>query len=370
MRAYTVKLGTLSTTRSANGTLEATTDSNVAAQASGQVVQILKREGDKVQKGEIIVRLDDTSLTQQLANAQLSLQNAQVSLRQSANQTPETLSTQQARLNASRIALQRAEQTLASNQRLYDLGGISQTDLQNSRSQVESARADLEQAEANLAQTQRAGSETLESRRIAVAQAQNQLDQLQTSLSRTAVRAPFAGEIGEIYPNLGEYINTGSRVFRLVDSSSLRVNMTVSPSDASSLMVGSGLTYTIAGKRYEGRVYRSAQVAGDNRLVQLYGRFVGGQNTSGLTSGSSVQVTYRIRQANGVLAPTGALQTSEGQSYVFVIEGDTLKRQSVRILAESSGQVALQGLGANARIVFPLPGGLQSGQKVTVVGGQ
>lgn len=370
VRAFTAQKGILSSSRSANGTLEALTDSNVSAQTGGQVVQILKREGDRVKQGEVIVRLDETSTRQQLENARLSLQSAEVNLRQSTNQTPETLSTQQARLNSARISLQRAQQQFESNQRLFELGGVSQTDLQNSRSQLKSAKADLEAAEANLAQTNRAGSEILESRRIAVAQARNQVEQLETTLSRAQIRAPFSGKIAELNVSLGEYVNAGGRVFRIVDEESLRVAFTVSPTDAGGLKVGSGLTYQVDGRRFEGRVQRSAQSAGSNRLVQIYGRFVGGQEIAALTAGSSVQVAYNLALAGGIIVPTGALQTLEGQTSVFVIKGQSITRRKVQVIGESGGRVAVGGLEAGTQIVYPLPGGLQDGETVTVVGGQ
>jgi multidrug efflux pump subunit AcrA (membrane-fusion protein) len=360
----------LSSNRSSSGTLEAATDSQVSAQVSGQIVQILKREGDRVKQGEVIVRLDDTSTRQQLENARLSLQSAEVNLRQSQRQNPEARAQQAARLSAARISLQRAQQQFESNQRLFSVGGIAQTDLQNSRSQLENARADLEAAQANLAQTNRAVSESLESRRIAVEQARNQVGQLETSLSRTQIRAPFAGKIAELNVDLGEYLNTGGRVFRIVDENSLRVAFTVSPADANSLKVGSGLTYLLEGRRYQGRVQRSAQSAGSNRLVQLYGRFVGGQDLTGLTAGSSTQVSYTLALARGILAPTRALQSSEGQTSVFVIDGDKILSRPVQVLGESGGKVALGGLSAGTQIVFPVPGGLQDGENVLVVGGQ
>lgn len=370
VQAYTVQSGMLSSNRSSSGTLEAATDSQVSAQVSGQIVQILKREGDRVKQGEVIVRLDDTSTRQQLENARLSLQSAEVNLRQSQRQNPEARAQQAARLSAARISLQRAQQQFESNQRLFSVGGIAQTDLQNSRSQLENARADLEAAQANLAQTNRAVSESLESRRIAVEQARNQVGQLETSLSRTQIRAPFAGKIAELNVDLGEYLNTGGRVFRIVDENSLRVAFTVSPADANSLKVGSGLTYLLEGRRYQGRVQRSAQSAGSNRLVQLYGRFVGGQDLTGLTAGSSTQVSYTLALARGILAPTRALQSSEGQTSVFVIDGDKILSRPVQVLGESGGKVALGGLSAGTQIVFPVPGGLQDGENVLVVGGQ
>ena len=71
VRAITVNSGILKTNRSVNGTLEPTIDSTIAAQTSGQVVSIKHREGSRVEAGEVIIKLDDTGLQQQLIDAQL-----------------------------------------------------------------------------------------------------------------------------------------------------------------------------------------------------------------------------------------------------------------------------------------------------------
>ena len=96
--------GALSTRRSVSGTLEAVIDSQIAAQTAGQVTNVLRREGENVKKGDLIVQLDDTGLRQSLRDAQLQLQSAQINLSTSQSRKPETLGSSQSSLTSAELA--------------------------------------------------------------------------------------------------------------------------------------------------------------------------------------------------------------------------------------------------------------------------
>lgn len=377
VRAITVKAGTLSTTRSVSGTLEASIDSSIAARTSGQVVKIFHREGDRVASGTVIAQLDDTSLRQQLTDAQLSLQTAQINLATSQRKSPETNTQNQSSLESAQISLDKARTTYEANLTVYKIGGLSQTDLETSKANLAQAEANFKQAQAALAQSQRAKTESIALLQVQIQQAQNKIAQTQTSLSQTSIRAPFAGEIAELSTEVGEYVTTGAKVFRLVDTSSLRARFSVPSSDAEGLQDGKSLTISSGGKRFEARVTRTSQVAGTNRLVQLYGRFVNPcapsartakcQNISALTAGSTVRVGYGLNLADGVIVPTGALQTDSGQNYVYVVKDGKAVRRDVSVLGETSGQTAVRGIITGNSVIYPVPGSLQSGELVAVV---
>jgi multidrug efflux pump subunit AcrA (membrane-fusion protein) len=361
--------GEINVRRSVSGTLEAVVDSQIAAQTSGQVKAVLRREGDNVERGAVLVQLDDTGLRQQLTDAQLQLQSAQINLSTAQRRTPETLGTTQSSLDSARIAVQRAQRAFDSTSALFAAGGASQIDLDTAKANLAQAQAAFTQAQSGVDQAERAGGENVALLRVAVSQAQNRIAQTQRSLAQTTIRAPFSGQVAELATEVGEFVNVGSRVVRLVDLSSLRARFSLPAKDAEGLAGGAGLTITVAGKRLEGRVQRSAQVAGTNRLVALYGRFVGGQDTSDLAAGSSAAVTYTLRLASGVIVPTGALQTDSGQNFVYVIKDGKAVRRDVEIVGESSGRTAVTGIIGGNQVVFPVPGSLQSGEVVRVVAG-
>jgi multidrug efflux pump subunit AcrA (membrane-fusion protein) len=367
VRVVQAATGAITARRSVSGTLEAVVDSQIAAQTSGQVKAVLRREGENVKAGEVLVQLDDTGLRQQLTDAQLQLQTAQINLSTNQRRTPETLGTTQSSLESARVAVQRAQRSFDSTSALFAAGGASQIDLDTAKANLAQAQAQLAQAQTGVDQAERANGENLALLRVAVQQAQNRIAQTQRSLAQTTIRAPFSGQVAELSTEVGEFVNVGGRVVRLVDLSSLRARFAVPAKDAEGLSNGAGLTITVAGKRLEGRVQRSAQVAGTNRLVPLYGRFVGGQDIGDLAVGSSAAVTYTLRLASGVIVPTGALQTDSGQNFIYVIKDGKAVRRNVEILGESSGRTAVSGIIATNQVVFPVPGSLQSGEVVRVV---
>jgi HlyD family secretion protein len=377
VRTVKAVTGALKTSRSSSGTLEASIDSSIAAQASGQVVNVFFREGARVAAGAVILQLDDLSLRQQLTDSQLALKTAQINLESGKRKTPETLGTNQSSLESARSSLSKAQSTFNSAKSLYDIGGTSQTDLDNAKAGLAQAQANFKQAQASLAQSERSGGESIALLQVAVEQASNRIAQTQRSLNQTRIRAPFAGEVAELNTEVGEFVNTGSKVFRLVDTSSLRAKFRVPSQDANNLQTGAGINIRSGAKRLEGRIVRSTQVAGTNRLVDLYARFIspcrvpgkpaGCQDTSSLTAGGTVQISYNLKLASGTIVPTGALSTASGQPYLYVVKDGIAKQRNVNILAESQGKVALSGLENGETVIFPVPGSLQPGESVNIV---
>ena len=342
-------------------------DSSIAAQTSGQVLTIFHREGEKVQSGETIFKLDDTSLRQQLTDAQLQLKTAQINLYTSQRKTPETTTQNQSSLESARISLDKARKTYEANLSVFKIGGLSQTDLETSKANLAQAQANFTQAQASLSQSERAKDESLALLQVQVEQAQNKIAQTQRSLSLTSIKAPFSGEIAELSTEVGEFVNSGVKVFRLVDTSSLRAKFKIPTQDANTLSTGSGVRISALGRTLEGRVTRSTQVAGSNRLVETFARLVGGQKTAGFTAGTTVQVAYSLKLAQGVLVPTGALQTASGQTYVYIVKDAQAVQRNVNVLGESGGKVAVTGLTSGTQLVFPVPGSLQSGERISIV---
>ena len=367
VRAITVNTGVLSTNRNVSGTLEPTVDSAVAAQTSGQVVSVLHREGARVKSGEVILKLDDSGLQQQLTDAQLQLQTAQINLSSSQRKSPETTTQNRSSLESAKISLDKARKTYQSNVAVFKIGGLAQTDVDTSKANLAQAEANYKQAQASLSQAERAKDENLALLEVQVAQAKNRLAQTRRSLSQTSIKAPFTGEIAELLTEVGEFVNTGAKILRLVDTSSLQARFKVPTQDANTFQPGSSIRIKALGRTLEGRVTRSSQVAGSNRLVETFARLTGGQNTTGFTAGTTVQIQYTLKLAQGTIVPTGALQTSSGQTYVYVVKDASAVQRKVSVLGESSGKVAVTGIEPGTQLVYPVPGSLQNNERINIV---
>ncbi|WP_425148194.1 efflux RND transporter periplasmic adaptor subunit [Deinococcus sp.] len=362
VQTVSARPGTLSLNRSASGTVKSSRDSNVAAQTSGAVSRVLAQVGDSVQAGDVIVQLDDTALRQSLKSAQLQLQNAQINLAQASRNTGQNVSQFQAALTSAQANLSKAQQTAAANRNLYALGGISRADLSASEATLAQAQSEVAQAQNNLNQNGSSGTVSIPLLQNQVAQAQSSVTAAQTNLSHAAVRAPFAGVVASMPLSAGEYVQTGTTAFRLVDSRSLTVDFNVSPGDAAALTTGTPLNLSYGSQKLTGRVKEGDRVAGTDRLVPISVRL--DSPTSKLPVGASVGVRYTVRLGGGLSIPANAVQQTGGNNVVFVAKSGAARQTPVSIVAESGSTAIVSGLTDGDLVINPIPPSLADGAAI------
>lgn len=355
--------GALSVNRSASATVSALRDSNVATSVGGAVQQVLVSEGQNVQPGEAAVQLDDTTQRQAVDNAQVQLRQAQIGLQQARTTTQRSDTSLSASVRSAQAALEQAQANADSTETLARLGGVSQADLQGARAQLAQAQSTLAQARQSLAQNGQSAQNSVPTAQTQVESAQVALRQAQENLRRTVVRVPFAGTVADVNVEQGEYAQPGSAVFRLVDTGSLRIKFSVPATDAAALRPGTTFNLGYGGRNYVGQVVDSSGIAGTNRLVPVTASLQGG---AALPVGATAQARYRVTLAKGVLVPSTAVESGDQGSAVYTVEGGVAHRQSVSVIAESDGRVALSNLEAGTQVINPLLGSLQDGVAVKV----
>jgi HlyD family secretion protein len=364
VRTVQAKISTLQTSKTVAATVLAATDSSVVAEASGRVLRQLRQVGQSVAKGEAVLELDVSNLRDQLSEARLLLESANVNLRTAQTQNPEDLAQAQKRQIAVQTALENANRLKNANQELYGMGAISQAELLQSVSSAALAAAELEAAKASVARLNRASREGLEGLRLAVQQAQTRIRQLERDVARGQVVAPFTGEIAEVFVQQGEFLSAGSRAFRLLDPATKRVGFAVPQSDAAKLALGRGAWLRLGAQRLELRISRNAAVPSEDRLVKIQARFVG---QPPVKVGSAGTLEYRIVGGTGALLPIAALRLEADRKYVFLVQNGSSVERTVQILGEASGQVVVSGIEAGERVVYPVPSSLADNTKVRVV---
>lgn len=367
VRTLPARPGTLTVERTLAATLRAARDSNVAAQTSGTVTKLLADEGDRVRAGQVVVQLDDTQARQALENARLQVRQAQINLDQTRTNTGQATASLQAAVQAAEAGLQKARQDAQSAADLYRLGGISQADLTAARSAQAQAESALAQARNNLAQNGRGGQGSLALLQAQLESAQAGVRQAEENLTRTGVKAPFAGVVVSLAVEVGEFAGQGSPVFRLVDPGTLKATFNVTPQDARALTPGTRLNLDYGGQTYLAVVQDATGVAGSDRLVPVTARVEGGGKT--LPVGGSAQVRYRATLGSGVLVPSGAVQTDGGENAVYVAEDGVARQVPVTVVAEAQGRVAVRGLNTGAQVISPVPPSLQDGARVRATPG-
>jgi len=170
----------------------------VGAEVSGRVVEVTVEDNDRVQAGQLLVRLDPAEYEARVAKARADLDAA--TNREAAAQA--AAASAEADGRAAETELRRAKQDVERVQSLFDRGVASRQQLDDAIAKRDSAQARVAAA-ANRADSERA----MLGNSAQVKQAEAALRSTELDLSHTRVVAPFDGEIGRKNVELGALVS-------------------------------------------------------------------------------------------------------------------------------------------------------------------
>jgi RND family efflux transporter MFP subunit len=307
------------------GTLKPRAQVQVVAEVQARLLRVVREEGSRVGKGDVLAILDDTDY--RLAN-----DRARAAL---------------AMADANRAHAQ-AEKERADN--LLKTGGITDRDHL-------SAQVALQVGDASLAQA-----------RAEVAIANQQL-------ARTEVRAPFAGRVAKRFPDPGAMLAPGTPLFTLVDDSVLEFRAQVASRDLAKVRLGAATRLSIdalPGSRVEGRVARIEPLVDErSRSFQVVVEVPGQPD---LVGGLFARATLRVGEVAGALVVPPAALVRDGAdpavAGAFVVRQGKAEKVVVGLGVEApDGIQVTSGLAAGDVVVLDPPTALASGAPVDVQNG-
>jgi HlyD family secretion protein len=214
----------------ASGKIEPVRKVDISADISGRVVQVLVQEGQMVERGAVLIRIDPSAFAANVRRAEASVSQARAREAQARSQ-----------LLQARTAAERAEQ-LSSGDQL-----ISRAELDQARTQAQVAEGELQAA------------------RFGVSQAQAALSEARDQASKTTISAPMAGRVTRLNIEEGETAvvgtmnNPGSLLLTIADLSTMQATVKVDETDVPGITVGDSTAVRIdafPGQSFPGRVTR------------------------------------------------------------------------------------------------------------------
>ena len=321
---------TLANTRA--GTVEACLRTKLSTIIGGRIEYLGVKEGDKVKKGQLLLKLwnDDQQAQATLAQTQIALAGRRVD------------EACLVALNAEKEAQRQAE--------LRARGFVSTSREEAARTEAEARRASCNTAKAD------------------VTQAEAKFRATRVEQGRVALYAPFDGTVAKIVGELGEYSTPSPPgvptppALDLIDDTCLYVKAPMDEVDAPKITAGQPVRITLdalPGQQLSGKVRRVAPfvsaVEKQARTVDIEVDFVQPENAGKLLVGYSADVEIILNGRDKVLRiPTAAIQ--EG-GRVLVFNADTGKLDERKIkpgLANWEFTEVLEGLSAGERIVTSL----------------
>jgi HlyD family secretion protein len=329
-----VQRGNLAIEISANGTVQPEQSVNVSPKTAGILKQLLVKEGDAVQQGQVLAYMDNSNLQGQLRQAQGNLAAAEANLqRVSAGNREQDTNQAKAKLQDAQFALRQAEDDLQRNQALYQSGAISKQVFDTALTTRDRANSQVKQYQEALALSEvGARPEDIDQARAQVAAMQGARQIIQSNLNDMVIRAPFTGIVGRKFADPGSFVTpttAGSAVSSATSSSILSLASTnqivaqVAEADIAQIRIG--LVTTIQVDAYSGKTFTGqvTQIATQSDVVQNVTSFQVKTSVSDpqrlLRSGMNVTVAFTAGELNNVLVvPTGAIVQQDNDQGVFV----------------------------------------------------
>ena len=274
----TIQANALSSGPVVTGSIQPERKADLRAEVSAVVLQVLKENGDVVRRGDVLVRLDQTSIRDNLQSAEANVRNA----------------TQ---------ALDQAERNLQRLKTLRDSGMTSLQALDDAEVRRNAAQSELSASHARAVL------------------ARQQLD-------RTVVRSPFEGVVSDRKVSAGDTASVGKELLKVIDPGSMRFAGRVSADKISVVRVGQAVSFRIngyAGQEFRGKVTRVDPSANDvTRQVEVLVSFdearqarVAGLFAEGLIEASSTKA---------VTLPESVLMRSGDKASVWRVKANTLSQ--------------------------------------------
>ncbi len=315
------------------GSLVSATAVDVKTRFAGRLVTLLKQQGDRVQKGELLAGLEET-------DARLAL-----------NQARATLDVAQASFDRAQVGEDHARRELDRAQNLLRSGGITDRDFQAAEMTARDARAQVKLAGAQVEQARQA---------VAVAQKR---------LSDCRIVSPINGEVDRKLYNPGGWVDVNALLYKLVDNQRLELETYVASSDLGPVRSGQKVRFSVAayaGETFEATItHISAAVDVMNRSEPL--RAAVPNPTRKLKAGMFVKgrIITGIKPS-AIVVPVDAVWRRSGQAaYIYVVVNNEAKKREVKTGQEDADSIEItSGLARGETVVAEQNLELAEGVKV------
>jgi len=304
------RMGTIESLHHVLGEVRGAEEAELAPRVEATVQEVLVREGEEVQKGQVLARLDPRELQ-------------------------DAVSQGEANVEASRVSQVAQSAATARDKTLFENEAISQEQWERSQAAAAAATARLQVA-------------------------RKQLDQAQTRLAYCGLRAPFDGVVSARLSDPGDLAMPGHPLLRVVQQRTVRVRARVSPEIAAAVQVGTPVDLTLSGEKVSSEIARIFPAMDDDHLGTIEVDVA--RPPRGFVAGATVGVDLHLQGGSGLVIPLDALLEGDSGTSVFVVSRDgggsslRVHAVSVKVTTRSLDEALVEGnLSEGARVVVARP---------------
>jgi RND family efflux transporter MFP subunit len=264
-----------------SGTLEPELAATVRAEVGGSVTEVLADDGQAVKRGQVLVRIDDSAVRDAYLSARAALRSAEATA-------------QVARRNAER------------SERLHAGGAIAERDVEDAQTSATTAEGQLADAKARLASAEK-------------------------QLSKTVLRAPFAGIVANVTVSEGDVVQSGGSLLSVIGPASLRLEASVPVEDIAAVKPGTDVTFTVSGferRSFGGKIQLvSPAVDPTTRQVRVIVSIANKERA--LVAGLFADGRVATERRQAVVVPRAAIDSRGIRPIVVRLKGGRVERIEV-----------------------------------------
>ena len=271
---------------SASGKIQPEVEVKISSDVSGEIVELLVKEGDTVHKGDLLMRINPVIYQSAVERMMATLNGARAQLANSS-----------ARLEQSKAQLTNAESSFNRSKKLHDQAAISDSEFEQSKANYGSAVADAA-----------AAAESVKSADYNVRSTEASLKEATDNLAKTSIFAPVDATVSKLNKRKGERIvgmaqMEGTEIMRLANLNEMEVLVDVNENDI--LRVEEGDTALIEVDAHNNRKFKGVVTEVANSA-----------NTSGLTTDQVTNFPVKIRILHESYADL--IDPKQPDKYVFL----------------------------------------------------
>jgi len=322
---FVVRNSALTSGPSITGSVEPERRADLRAEVAAVVLAVLKENGEPVKRGDLLVRLDQTSIRDSLTAAEASM-------------------------SAAAQAYEQAQRQFERMVKLRETGVVSTQQVED----VEIRR--------NTAQSDREAART----RMVTARQQ---------LARTEVRAPFDGIVSDRKVSAGDTAQVGKELLKVIDPSSLRFEGFISADSIGEVSTGQPVWFRIHGfneREFTGVITRVNPAANSTtRQVEVLVSFDDAKqqpNVAGLYAEGHIET----RSTATLALPSASVVREGDNAFAWRVNGDKLQKVALTLGerdARTGAYALLSGLAEGDKLLRFPNSTLKDGQSVTADGG-
>lgn len=349
------------------GTLAPDEEVTVIGEVSGTVEAIMADLGDRVKKGQVLLKLDQREFRLKLEQAEANLLAAQKAM----ERAKAAALVSEANIERAKAVLEDARVNLKRFEELFAEGAVSERERDTARTQADVAQAGLHSAEAQ----HESDLQAVKNAQATVEEAQATLNLQKKALADTVIQSPISGVVKGRFVSVGEFTVGGgmqaTKLFALVRDHPLKLKAQVPERFAGEVKVGQGVQVEVEaypGRTFQGRVTRvgpaveletrtfpvEAEVPNEGRLLK---------------PGSFAKAKILTRREQGVpFIPEQALYYFVGITKAFVVTNSTVEERQVKAGLRENGMVEIiEGVKVGERVATSGLSQLFDGAKVQVM---